>query len=286
MVPHPVLFDTHVHFPCGDAPFDLGATLGRAAAAGVGRLLAVGADEEMNALAIEAAIRFPERVVAAVGLERGWADRHPAADVAAAVRCLESTVRTGRAQGAVVAAIGETGLDFHYAPQTAPVQRELFAAQLALARRLALPVVVHSRDADEATLEHLVFHAAAATAPGGPGVLHCFTGTRAFADRLLDLGYSLSFSGILTFHTAAALRAVAATIPEDRILIETDAPYLAPVPLRGQRNEPAYLPHVAACLARLRGWTPDQAAAVTTRNALRLFGASAPAAAAGPGMPG
>ena len=150
-------------------------------------------------------------------------------------------------------------------------QKALFADMLDLAGELSRPVVVHSREADADTLEHLGRYAAA-NPDHTPGVLHCFTGSLEFARALLDIGMYISFSGILTFRNAEDLRQVARQIPEDRILVETDSPYLAPVPLRGKPNQPAYVKHVAACLAELRGWAPDDCARITSENASRLFG--------------
>jgi TatD DNase family protein len=137
-------------------------------------------------------------------------------------------------------------------------------------------VVVHSREADEATLAELREHAQAWRGePGRAGVLHCFAGDEAFARQLLDLGFHISFSGIVTFRNADALRAVARLVPDDRLLIETDTPLLAPVPVRGKRNEPAFLPHVAAKLAGVRGCSVERIAEITTANAEWLFGRGA-----------
>ena len=174
--------------------------------------------------------------------------------------------------GESVVAVGEIGLDFHYAPETAEAQVALFRGQLAQARELGLPVIVHSREADAETLSELRAHAAAWTgAPERIGVLHCFTGGRAFAEALLNLGFHISFSGIVTFRNADVLREVAAAVPAERLLMETDSPYLAPVPMRGQANEPAFLVHVAETLASVRGCPVDEIARVTTANAQRLF---------------
>jgi TatD DNase family protein len=166
-------------------------------------------------------------------------------------------------------AIGEAGLDYYYsdkAPREA--QRQGFLAHIEAARQSGLPLVIHSRDADDDMGDLLEAEMSA-----GPfrAVLHCFTGGERLAHRALDLGLFLSFSGVLTFKTADALRDIARWAPADRILVETDAPYLAPLPFRGKRNEPAYVAKTAAVLADVRGLTLETCAALTTQNALRLY---------------
>jgi len=169
-----------------------------------------------------------------------------------------------------LAAVGETGLDYHYHPETAEAQRALFAAQLRLADEWGLPVIVHTRDADEATLR--VLDETPWRGEGLRGVIHCFTGGKAFAAQLLERQFAISFSGIVTFRNADLLRESAAGVPDERLLIETDAPFLAPVPKRGQRNEPAFVAHVAECLAAVRGTTPERIAELTRQNAQAMFG--------------
>ncbi len=164
--------------------------------------------------------------------------------------------------------VGEAGLDWHYDFSPREAQETVFRAQIRLARRLGKPLMVHTREAPEATLALLREEGGGAVR----GVIHCFTEDRAFAEAALDLGFYLSFSGIVTFRNAEAIRAVAAWAPEDRILVETDAPYLAPVPHRGRRNEPAYVVHVAEAVARLRGAAPEALAERTTRNLEDLCG--------------
>ena len=165
-----------------------------------------------------------------------------------------------------VIAIGEIGLDYHYDHSPRERQRHLFARQLALAAELRLPVSIHCREAWDEGLAQI-----AAAQLSAAGVLHCFTGGVAEARRVLDLGFYLSFSGLLTFPRSREIREAAAFAPADRILVETDAPFLAPVPHRGRRNEPAYVAVTAARLAELRGWTVTQTAEVTTQNFHRLF---------------
>jgi TatD DNase family protein len=166
-----------------------------------------------------------------------------------------------------VVAIGETGLDFHYQHSPPEVQREHFRRTLQLALTVELPVVIHCRDAFDEVAAILQGEGAGAVG----GVIHCFTGTPHDAHRFLDLGFYISFSGILTFRNADAIRAAARTVPDDRLLIETDGPYLAPVPYRGQRNEPAFVARVAECLAALRNVPLGAVARITSANAARLF---------------
>jgi TatD DNase family protein len=173
-------------------------------------------------------------------------------------------------------AVGETGLDGHHATPGLPEQTRLMAAHLDLARTLHLPVIVHTRDADDATCDLLAAHARQWSGdPARIGVVHCYTGGAAFAARLTDLGFRIGLSGILTFRNAAALREVARHLPADRLLVETDTPYLAPVPHRGMPNEPAWVRLVAEQLATLRGSTLADVARLTTANATRLFGLDA-----------
>ncbi len=257
----PRLIDTHVHVS-SFTETELADVMSRARAAGVERLVAVGGNSGANAAVLRAAAASPDMVRAAVGFDRDCAADAP--DVAA----LESLIR----QHSGIVAIGEIGLDYHYSPETAPAQRALLAAQLNLARRLALPVIVHSRDADADSLQLLREHALAwAGERDRIGVLHCFTEDQPFAASLLELGFMISFSGIVTFRNADPLRAVARGVPADRLLIETDTPYLAPVPHRGKPNEPSYLPAVVACLAKERDETVECIAAQTWHNAARLF---------------
>lgn len=165
-----------------------------------------------------------------------------------------------------VVAVGETGLDYHYAADSRQAQQDSFAAHLCLAAEADLPVIVHTREAVDDTLALMRAHAGTAA-----GVMHCFTESWAMARAALDMGFYVSFSGIITFKNAADLREVAAQVPLDRLLVETDSPYLAPVPFRGKPNQPLYLPAVAAELARLHGLTPEQLAERTTENFFRLF---------------
>jgi TatD DNase family protein len=168
-----------------------------------------------------------------------------------------------------VVAWGEIGLDYHYDHSPRDVQREVFRRQLRLAREVALPVIIHSREADEDTVEILAREWAGA-ARGG--VMHCFGGGLWMAERALELGFYISFAGNVTFKKAEPLREVARIVPPDRLLVETDCPYLAPVPHRGRRNEPAFVADTARFLAELRGTTPEELGRATSDNFSRLFG--------------
>ncbi len=261
-------FDSHVHFSRTDEPgYGLQVQLDRAEAAGVIHMVAVGGSCDLNAAAMQAAEVAPERIQVAIGFDRDQkAEMAAPAAIADAVGRVRRIATSDHRFAAKVCAIGETGLDYHYTPDTREQQIALFRAQCALAAELQVPVIVHSREADADTLAVL------RDVPGLRGVLHCFTGNQDFAAELVALGFMISFSGIVTFRTADPLREVAREIPAEHLLIETDAPYLAPVPHRGKRNEPALVVEVARVLAEIRGSTPEQMAALTSANASRLFG--------------
>jgi TatD DNase family protein len=257
----PFLTDSHVHLDSFAGKGELYDVLNRAWTAGVHRMIAIGGTPEANRLVVKLVAEHPHCLRGAVGFDRDLAGHE------ASLEELEAMV------GDRILAIGETGIDYHYLPETAPQQKLLFSQMLALAARHGLPTVIHSREADDDTIAILKDHIAAWKGdPARIGVLHCFTGTMAFARRLLDLGLLISFSGIVTFRNADSLREVALFVPEDRILVETDAPYLAPVPLRGKTNEPAFVTHVAQALATVRKVTLQHIAQQTTRNAAKLFG--------------
>lgn len=233
------LFDTHAHFE--GTPDETRAAVERARDAGVTRIMSVGGSESLN----KGTEGFRYRAI-------GW-DRDQAG------RDLPKLDYTG------VAAVGEIGLDYHYSPETRAAQCELFARQLELARSLGLPVVIHTRDADDDTLGLL-------REIPSRGIIHCFTGTPRFCRDLLDLGFMISISGIVTFRAAENVRESALVVPDDRILIETDSPFLAPVPMRGNANEPAFIVHTARFLADLRNTQVEDFARLTTDNALRTLG--------------
>ncbi|MBA3511830.1 TatD family hydrolase [Sphingomonas sp.] len=202
-------------------------------------------------------------VWASVGVHPHEADAHPDLGAAALVE---------GSHHAKVVAIGECGLDYHYDNSARPAQRERFEAHIEAARATGLPLIVHTRDAEQDTAEIL----GAATGKGGvSGVLHCFTGSLEFARKALDFGFYVSMSGIVTFKNARDLQDTARQIPLDRLLVETDSPFLAPVPHRGRPCEPAFVADTAAFLAELRGEEPGELAEATTGNFFRLFGRAA-----------
>ena len=254
-----MLVDAHCHLtgapPEGPSPESL---LARARQAGVDGCVAVGTDLE-DSRAVLALARRCEGVQASLGVHpheaRAW---DPAAGEALAALLGAPEVRF----------VGETGLDWHYDLSPREAQERAFRAQIRLARVVGKPLMIHTRAAPEATLRILEEEGASEVG----GIIHCFSEDRAFAARALDLGFYLSFSGIVTFKKAEAVREVAAWAPLDRILLETDAPYLAPVPHRGRPNEPAFLPHTAEAVAALRGMSLADLAAKTTRNLEALCG--------------
>jgi len=260
-----MFFDTHVHLDGFEDGQGVEDVLGRARQAGVDRMVAVGGSPRHNSFAVDCAARFAGSVHAAVGYDRDCAG------TAAAEQALSGLDKA--------VAVGEIGLDFHYGPDKARVQQDLFADMLETACARCLPVIVHSREADEETVERLRGYAKAWHGRAGAlGVLHCFTGSLDLARDVLSLGFHISFSGIITFRNAGPLREVARFVPDDRLLVETDAPLLAPEPYRGRRNEPAYIGRVADQLAEIRQTTVQEIAALTTVNAERLFDVRPPSA--------
>ena len=248
---------------------DLEAALGRARAAGVEQLVHIGCRLEAFDPALALARAHPS-IFTAIGI-------HPhdakTADEAAMTR-LEQLAAANR--GEFVVAIGETGLDYYYDFSPREAQRETFARHIDLARRLDMPLVLHIRDAhDEA------FEIVDACAPReNPGIVHCFTGTPTEARGWLDRGWHVSFSGIATFPSATPVLEAARACPADRILIETDAPFLAPKPMRGRKNEPAFVSFTCAILAAARGVSAEQFAAETTANTRRVLNLPQPASTA------
>lgn len=255
------IFDTHAHF--GEDAEKTEATLKRAFAAGVTRILAVGGSDGLNRSAIAAnsiatgSDGVPE-VRIALGLDRDQAG-------SAAATCPRYDLSAITDNSKLISAVGEIGLDFHYSPGTSKAQCDLFAAQLELAGELGLPAVIHTRDADDATLGVLD------ETDSHNGVIHCFTGNVPFERKLLDRGFMISISGIVTFRAAENVREAARFAPDDRLLIETDSPFLAPVPMRGSENEPAFIAHTLAFLAGQRNTSPESLAVLTMDNARRLL---------------
>jgi TatD DNase family protein len=257
-----MLIDTHCHLDSEYFPEGADETLSRARSAGVTGFVCIGVgslQQAESALAIAA--RRPD-VWATVGV-------HPH-DAAACDELLETEL-TRLADQPRVVAIGEIGLDFHYDHSPRERQAEVFRRFIQLARQLKKPIVIHTRSAPAQTLQIL----AEENAREVGGLIHCFSEDKAFATRALDLGFYLSFSGIVTFKRSLDIQEVAAWAPAERILVETDSPYLAPVPLRGKRCEPAYVLHTARFVAELRGVPLEQLALQTSQNAERLLGVSA-----------
>ena len=255
------MIDSHCHL--ADAVFapDLDDVLARAREAGLTHVLCILAAGD----AVEQA--QATRVAAQFAGARFAAGVHPhQAHESASDGSASALVRAACAGSALVRAIGEIGLDFHYDFSPRDVQRAVFAEQVALARELDLPVIIHTREAEDDTFDILRSEGHGAVR----GVFHCFTGDVRLARRALDLGFLLSFAGILTFPKAVSIREAAAIVPDDRLLAETDSPFLAPVPHRGKRNEPALVRRVIETLAIVRASTVDAINAQITTNFLRL----------------
>lgn len=261
----PVLADTHAHLADPGLQLGVAECVAAARAAGVVRILAVGTTPEDSARCVELAEQFPE-VYAAVGIHPSEADRYDDATRAEALGAIRRLAKAKK-----VVAIGEIGLDYHWTRETVAAQHALFADQLALAAELGLPVVVHNREADEDVLAALRSVSRPPILGGRAGVLHCFGGDWKLADQGMELGFYLSFAGNLTYKRADDLRAVAAAAPLDRLLVETDSPYLAPMPLRGRPNAPANVGLTLDALARAQCVSIDEAAQATFGNAGRLF---------------
>jgi TatD DNase family protein len=249
--------DSHCHLDDKRFVDDLDAVLDRAAAAGVDRILTIGTGDGPPEIdrAVRLADRYPQ-VYASIGV-------HPH-DAAKATPQTYDDLRALSTHSKVIA-FGEIGLDYHYDFSPREIQREVFIEQLKLAHAVNLPIVIHTREAWDDTISILRDHWS------GPGVMHCFTGDPTQAREALSMGFHLSYGGVLTFKTAENVRESARITPSDRLLIETDAPYLAPIPHRGKRNEPAMMIETARKLAEVREVTVDAVAALTTGNFDRLF---------------
>ncbi len=256
-----MLIDTHTHLDDPRYDADREAMIARARAAGVDTMITIGCDLATSRAAVALADRYPF-VYATIGVHPHEV-RRIQPDWYEALR--------GLAASRKVVAYGEIGLDYHYNHSPAEEQRQRFREQIQLAKALGLPVIIHTREAQEDTIRMLKEEDASSIG----GVFHCFSGDAWLAQAALDLGFYLSFSGIVTFQNAAMLRGIVKTVPADRLLIETDCPYLTPVPHRGKRNEPAYVRHVAELLAQVRqdgnGLTVDEIGRRTSENARRLF---------------
>jgi TatD DNase family protein len=255
--------DSHAHIDGEEFDADRDEVVARAREAGVRAILNVGTGDPHGGeleRGVEVAERY-EGVYAAVGVHPHDARLY---DEAAERRLIKILKGGGR-----VLALGEIGLDFHYDNSPREVQREVFARQLRLAREVSLPVIIHSREADDETVE--ILRGVYAGAVRG-GVMHCFGGGRRTAEAVLELGFYVSFAGNVTFKKAESLREVARDVPAERLLVETDCPFMAPVPLRGRRNEPAFVVETARFVASLRGVEPEELGRTTSENFSRLFG--------------
>jgi TatD DNase family protein len=253
------LIDTHAHLDDEQFAADLPAVLDRARAAGVVRVVAVATSAASSATSLDLASRY-----AALSATAGIHPNHITKEPPDAWDQVVALAGGGRA-----VAVGETGLDRHWDDTPFGQQEEFFARHLELGRRFGLPVLIHCREAEADVLRML----REAFDRHGPirGVMHSFVGDRAMTDACLAMGLYLSFAGMLTYKNAAALRETAATVPLDHVLVETDSPYLAPVPVRGRRNEPAHVAYTAACLAGLLHLSAEGLAESTTANARTLF---------------
>ena len=259
-----MLIDSHCHLNYPGLAEDVPGVLSRAREAGIGGFLGIATRRNEWDAVIAQADAEPD-IWATVGIHPHEADHHPDTDTATLI---DATTHPR------VIGIGETGLDYFYDKSDRDKQQASFAAHIAAARATGLPLIVHTRDAEADTLALL-------KAPGEGvlrGVIHCFTASQAFADAALALGFYISISGIVTFKNARDLQATAATLPADRLLVETDAPFLSPVPMRGRPCEPAFVAHTARFLAGLRGEDFEGLSATTTQNFFNLFGKATPCA--------
>jgi TatD DNase family protein len=257
------MIDSHCHLAGPEFVDDLGAVVDRARSAGLTHaLVIVAADDEQE-------IAQTQQVTGAWNAVRFSVGVHPHAAGKFAADPAEAAATTDRIMAAhpLTRGLGEIGLDYHYDFAPRDVQQQVFREQIRLARQRRLPIVIHTREAEEDTFRILEEEQARDVG----GVFHCFTGDRGMARRVLDIGFHVSLSGIVTFPRALELKDVATMVPLERLLIETDSPFLAPVPHRGTRNEPAHVVRVAETIAELRGATRDDIGAAARTNFERLF---------------
>lgn len=254
-----MLFDTHVNLHAAAFAEDLDQVIARAAASGVNRMISI-CDRLDSFPAIRSIVEANENMWCSVGVHPHYAREYP--ELAA-----EELVEVARWER--VCGIGETGLDQHYGYSDLEDQLVCFRKHIEAAQKSGLPLIVHTREADAETGDALCDGFASAAFPI---LMHCYTSGERLADRMIELGAYFSVSGILSFKNATEVRRVISGLPRDKVILETDCPYLAPVPMRGRRNEPAYLTHVCEALAGLWGIGVEETAEMTTANALRLFG--------------
>lgn len=253
-----MLVDSHCHLDFPDFSTELDAVISRARAAGVGRIVTISTRVKRHAQVLAIAEKVPE-VFCSVGTHPHYAHEEPDVD---------AQKLAGLAKHPKIVAIGEAGLDYFRNNSPREAQAASFREHIAAARETGLPLVIHSRDCDVDMMQILREESGKGAFPA---VLHCFTGGRDLAFAAIDLGHYVSFTGILTFKNSDALREIAAALPADRIMVETDAPYLAPLPYRGKRNELAYVVETAKVLADARGVSADEIARQTTENFFQLF---------------
>ena len=253
-----MLIDSHCHLNFPDFKDDLAGVIARAKAAGVGVMQTICTEvaefEEVYGIA-----EANEGVFSSVGVHPNDSGKQEIVDIEWLIaKCSRKKV----------IGIGETGLDYHYEHTNRQQQKKSLSQHLIAARETGLPLIIHTRDADSDMAEIL-----SAEVPKGKlrGVLHCFTSSKELAEQAVELGFYISLSGIITFKNAAPLHEVIRDIPLDRLLIETDAPYLAPIPFRGKRNEPSYVVHTNRMLASIKGISEEECARITTENFFRLF---------------
>ncbi len=253
-----MLVDSHCHLDFPDFASELDAVVARARDIGIGRMVTISTRVRKHTQVLAIAEKFPD-VFCSVGTHPHYAHEELDIDAQALVKI---------AQHPKVVAIGEAGLDYHYDNSPRDAQEQGFRQHIAAARETGLPLVIHAREADADVARILKEESGKGAFPA---VLHCFTGGRDLAFAAVDLGHYVSFTGILTFKNSQALRDIAAALPAERVLVETDAPYLAPLPFRGKRNEPSYVIETAKVLAATRGVSSDAIAGQTTENFFRLF---------------
>jgi TatD DNase family protein len=253
-----MLVDSHCHLDFPDFASELDAVVARARAAGIRRMVTISTRVKKHAQVLAIAEKYPD-VFCSVGTHPHNA--HEELDI-------DAETLIALAQHPKIVAIGEAGLDYHYDNSPREAQATSLRQHIAAARETGLPLVIHARDCD-ADMARILEDESGKGA--FPAVLHCFTGGRDLAMRAIALGHYVSFTGILTFKNSQNLRDIARELPADRILVETDAPYLAPLPYRGKRNEPAFVVETAKVLAETRGVTADEIASQTTENFFRLF---------------
>jgi len=258
-----MLVDSHCHLDFPDFADDMDDVVGRAGEAGVMHMLSICTYVSKFDQVLAVAQRY-DNIYCSVGIHPHNAEKEP--EVSA-----EQLI--GMAGDDKVIGFGETGLDFYYDKSPRDIQKRQFRAHIEASRQLGLPLIVHTRDADDEMAEMLVEEMGKGVFSG---LLHCFSSSRKLADTALELGLYLSISGIVTFKTAEDLRAIVKDVPLERLLIETDAPYLAPIPKRGKRNEPAFTRHTAEKIAEIKGLSLEDVASATTNNFFTLFNKAKP----------